>query len=70
MSHLLRADDLLRYHICEWKNGQYDSVYIITLFMWKLILNDCYEDCMIVDIYYCGGYVALFDQVLVCYLVW
>jgi hypothetical protein len=44
--------------------------FIITLFLCRLISDDCYEDCMIVVIYYCGGSVPLFDQVLVCYLVW
>jgi hypothetical protein len=70
MSYLLREDALPRSHRCEWKNGPYDSVYIITLFLCRLISDDCYEDCMTVDIYYCGGCVPLFDQVLVCYLVW
>jgi hypothetical protein len=33
---------------------------MITLFLYKLISDDCYEDCMIVDVYYCGGCVPLF----------
>jgi hypothetical protein len=40
--------------------AQDDSVYIITLFLCRLISDDCYEDCMIVDVYYCGGCVPLF----------
>jgi hypothetical protein len=70
MSYLLREDALLRTHRCEWKNGPCNLVYIITLFLCRLISNDCYEDCMTVDIDYYGGCVPLFDQVLVCYLVW
>ena len=37
MSYLLRADALPRSHRCEWKNGPYDLVYIITLFLCRLI---------------------------------
>ena len=70
MFDLLREDALPRSHRCEWKNGPVDSFYIITLFLCRLISDDCYEDCMTVDVYLCGGYVPLFDQVLVCYLVW
>ena len=44
MFYLLRADALPRSHRCEWKNGPDDSVYIITLFLCRLISDDCYED--------------------------
>jgi hypothetical protein len=54
------ADTLPRSHRCEWKNGPDDSVYIITLFLCRLISDDCYEDYMTVDVYYCGGCVPLF----------
>jgi hypothetical protein len=54
MSYFLRADALPGSHKCEWKNGPDDSVYIITLFLCRLILDDCYEDCMTVDVYYYG----------------
>jgi hypothetical protein len=45
----LRADNLLRSHRCEWKNGPDDSVYIITLFLCRLISDDCYEDRMFLN---------------------
>jgi hypothetical protein len=38
-----------RSHGCGWKNGPNDSVYIITLFLCRLISDDCYEDCMSLD---------------------
>ena len=60
MSYLLRADALPKSHRCEWKNGPYDSFYVITLFLCRLILDDCYEDRMIVNVYYYGGCVPLF----------
>jgi hypothetical protein len=47
MFYLLRADALPRSHRCEWKNGTDDSVYIITLFLCKLISDDCYENCIL-----------------------
>jgi hypothetical protein len=49
MFYLMRADALPRSHICEWKNGPDDSVYIITLFLCRLMSDDCYEDCMSLD---------------------
>jgi hypothetical protein len=55
----------LRSHICELNIGPDDSVYIITLFPCRLISDDCYEDCMTIDVYYCGGCVPLF--VTICY---
>jgi hypothetical protein len=70
MSYLLREYALLISQRCEWKNVPYDSFYSITLFLCRLISDDCYEDCMTIDIYHYGGCVPLFDQVLVCYLVW
>jgi hypothetical protein len=60
MSYFLRADALSRSHKCEWKNGPDDPVYVITLFLCRLISYGCYEHCMTVDIYYCGGCVPLF----------
>jgi hypothetical protein len=47
MSYCLREDVLPGSHRCEWKNDSDDSVYIITLFLCRLISNDCYEDCTI-----------------------
>jgi hypothetical protein len=49
MVYLLRADALARSHRCEWKNGPDDSIYIITLFLCRLISDDCYEDYMSLD---------------------
>jgi hypothetical protein len=49
MFYLLRADALPRSHRCEWKNGPDDSVYVITLFLCRLISDDCYEDRMSLD---------------------
>jgi hypothetical protein len=60
MSYFLRADALMRSHRCEWKNGPDDLVYIITLFLCRLISDDCYEYCMTIDVYYCGGCVPLY----------
>jgi hypothetical protein len=47
-------------HRREGKIGPDDSVYIITLFLCRLLLDVCYEDYMTVDVNYCGGYVPLF----------
>jgi hypothetical protein len=47
-------------HRCESKIGPNDSVYIITLFLCRLLLDVCYEEYMTVDVNYCGGYVPLF----------
>jgi hypothetical protein len=60
MYYLLRVDSLSISHRCEWKNGPDDSIYIITLVLCRLMSDDCYEDCMTVDVYYCGGCVPLF----------
>ena len=49
MFDLLREDALLRSHICELENGPDNLVYIITLFLCRLISDDCYEDCMSLD---------------------
>ena len=58
-----------RSHRCEWKNGPDDSVYIITLFLCRLISVDMITMetvCLqIVELCYCGGYVPLF--VTVCH---
>jgi hypothetical protein len=54
----------------EWprvRNGPGSEIRTIIL---SVQVDDCYEDCMTADAYYCGGCVPLFDQVLVCYLVW
>jgi hypothetical protein len=40
--------------------GPDNSIYIITLFLCRLLSDVCYEDCMTVDEDYCGGYVPLF----------
>jgi hypothetical protein len=34
--------------------------YIITLFLCRSISDDCYEDYITIDEYYCGGCVPLF----------
>ena len=62
-------DDVLLYegrcssksHRCEWKNGPDDLVYIIALFLCRLILVDMLETACLqtVEVYYCGGYVPL-----------
>ena len=49
MFYLFREDALPRSHRCEWKNGPDDSVYVITLFLCRLISDDCYGDCMSPD---------------------
>jgi hypothetical protein len=56
-----------RYHRCEWKNVPNDSVYIITLFLCRLISVDmitmetvCLQT---VEVCYYGGYVPLFLNV-------
>ena len=35
-------------------------VFIITLFLCRLLSDVCYEEYMTVDVNYCGGYVPLF----------
>jgi hypothetical protein len=54
-----------RSHICELKNGPDVSVYIITLFLCRLISVDMLETTCLqtIEIYYCGGYVPLFVTV-------
>jgi hypothetical protein len=52
------------YHICEWKNGPDDSVYIMTLFfLCRLILDVMiYMETVClwtIDVCYCGGCVPL-----------
>jgi hypothetical protein len=51
-------------HRCEWKHGPDDSVYMITLFLCRLISIDmitmetvCLQT---IEVCYCGGYVPLF----------
>jgi hypothetical protein len=52
-----------RSHRCEWKNGPDDSVYIMILFLCRLISNDMIvmeTVCLwTVDVCYCGGCVPL-----------
>jgi hypothetical protein len=52
-----------RYHICEWKNGPYESVYIMILFLCRLISDDMISMEIVclwtVDVCYCGGCVPL-----------
>jgi hypothetical protein len=52
-----------RSHRCEWKNGPDDSVYIMILFLCKLISDDMIAMetvCLwTVDVCYCGGCVPL-----------
>jgi hypothetical protein len=48
------------YHRCEWKNGPYDSVYIMTLFSMQVDMIFMETVCLwIVDVCYCGGCVPL-----------
>jgi hypothetical protein len=63
MLYFMRAYDLPYLTRCEWKNGPYDSVYIMILFMCRMI-----SDGMIametvclwtVDVCYYGGCVRL-----------
>jgi hypothetical protein len=61
----LDSRDILLWWICstvreanilsEWKIGPDNSVYIITLFLCRLLSDVCYEDHMTVDEDYCGG---------------
>jgi hypothetical protein len=43
--------------------AQTNSVYIITLFLCRMLSDVCYEDCMTVDEDYCGEYVSLFATI-------
>jgi hypothetical protein len=63
---------------CEWKNGPDDSVYIIILFLCRLISDDmitmetvCLQK---VEVCYCGRYVPLFVTMChglsSCILLW
>jgi hypothetical protein len=56
-------------HRCEWKNGSDDSVYIMILFLCRLILDDMISMenvCLwILDVCYYGGCVPL--VVIVCH---
>jgi hypothetical protein len=47
-------------HIRERKIGPDDSVFIITLFLCRLLSEVCYEEYMTIDVNYCGGYVPPF----------
>jgi hypothetical protein len=53
-----------RSHRCEWKNGPYDSIYIMIIFLCRLISDDMISmqiGCLwIVDVCYCDGCVPLF----------
>jgi hypothetical protein len=50
-------------HRCEWKNGPDDSVYIMILFLCRLISDDMISMetvCLwTIDVCYCGGCVPL-----------
>jgi hypothetical protein len=65
-----------RSHRCEWKNGPDKSVYIITLFLCRLISVDMLDIACLqtIEIYYCCGYVPLFVTVRhslsSCVLLW
>ena len=63
MFYFLRAYALPDLTICEWKNGLDDSVYIMILFLCRLISNDMIAMetvCLLtVDVCYCGGCVTL-----------
>jgi hypothetical protein len=52
-----------RAHRCERKIGPDNSIYIITLFLCRLLSDVCYEDYMTVDEDYCGEYVSLFATI-------
>ena len=43
--------------------AQTNQLFIITLFLCRLLLDVCYEDYMIVDEDYCGEYVSLFATI-------
>ena len=47
-------------HRHESKIGPNDLDFIITLFLCRLLSDVCYEEYMIVDVNYYGGYVPLF----------
>jgi hypothetical protein len=50
-------------HRCEWKNGPNDSIYIMILFLCRLISDEMIAMEIVclwtVDICYCGGCVPL-----------
>jgi hypothetical protein len=52
-----------RSHRCEWKNGRNDSVYIMILFLCRMLSNDTIAMetvCLwTIDVCYCDGYVPL-----------
>ena len=52
-----------RAHRCEWKIGPDKSVYIITLFLCRMLSDVWYENCIIVDEDYYGEYVLLFATI-------
>ena len=58
MFHYFEADILSELTDVSERLAQ--SVYIITLFLCRLLSDVCYEDYMTVDEDYCGGYVPLF----------
>jgi hypothetical protein len=43
--------------------AQTNHLFIITLFLCRLLSDVCYEDCMTVNEDYCGGYVSLFATI-------
>jgi hypothetical protein len=40
-----------------------NQLFIITLFLCRLLSDVCYEDCMTIDEDYCGEYVSLFATI-------
>jgi hypothetical protein len=62
-STIREADILSELTDVSERLAQNKSVYIITLFLCRLLSNVCYEDCMTVDEDYCGGYVPLFATI-------
>jgi hypothetical protein len=63
MFHYFEADILSELTDVSERLAQTNSVYIITLFLCRLLSDVCYEDCMTVDEDYCGGYVPLFATI-------
>ena len=60
MFDFLSVDALLDLTHVSRRMAQINLVYVITLFLCRLISDDCYKDYMTVDVYYCGGCVPLF----------
>jgi hypothetical protein len=57
------ADFLLDLTDVSERLAQDDTVFIITLFLCRMLSDVCYEDYMTVDEDYCGEYVSPFATI-------